>query len=209
MSDLKKPSRKGTSLTASIAYFYLLFSAVNAFGDPPQVKPPAQHAPKILANSDLLGLLDCAPPADQLLAVRPEFYVSDGFRARYLYPVRPGRDANLLNMMRPTNWVSLVLYQRDLRYSVLFEVGFDGPPSKRTFVLLDGANLEIRGARWAVKDLLSGGASTWPEIVDHIDRISEAPLVTMRRADVTRTNAACEVPTPGLTFSAVCVSGDP
>jgi hypothetical protein len=55
---------------------------------------------------------------------------------------------------------------------------------------------------------LNGGASTWPEIVRHVDRVSTEPLVTLRRAAVTRTNAACEFPVPGQIFSAVSVSED-
>ena len=208
MGRIKNASCKPTCLTIAIGYFYVLLSAVNAFSDPLQGKPPAQHAPQRLGHADLLGLLDCATRPDQALAVRPESYGSDNYRVRYKYPVLPGHEANMLNMMRPANWVTLVMYNRDVRYAALFEVGFDGPPAKRTFFLLDGANLEMEGARWVVKDILNGGASTWPEIVDHVGRVSTEPLVTIRRAAVTRTNAACEFPAPGQTFSAVTVSGD-
>ncbi len=208
MDRIRNTCRKATRLKVAIGYFCILLSAVNVPGDALQGKRHAQQAPQKLDNADLLGLLDCATRPDQLLAVRPEFYGSDSFRARYVFPVRPRHEANLLNMMHPTNWVTLVLYHGDARYAALFEVGFYGPPSKRTFVLLDGANLEMKGTRWVVKDILNGGVSTWPEIVEHVGRVSTASLVTIRRAAVTRTNAACEFPTPGQTFSAVSVSGD-
>jgi hypothetical protein len=208
MGRIKQATRKAAYLTSAIVYFCCLLSAVKALSGPPQGKPPAQLAPQKLDNADLLGLLDCATRPDQPLAVRAQFYVSDNYRARYLYPVVPGHEANMLNMLRPANWVTLVLYHRDARSAALFEVGFDGPRSKRTFFLLDGANLEMQRARWAVKDILNGGVSTWPEIVRHVDQVSTAPLVTIRRSAVTRTNAACEFPPPGQTFAAVSVSGD-
>jgi hypothetical protein len=208
MGRNEKAIRKAKSYTTAIGCLCLLLSSVNALSDSLQEKTSAQRAPQKLGNADLLGLLDCATRPDQLLAVRPEFYGRDSLRVQYAYPVRPGREINLLNMIRPNNWVSLVLHHRNPRYAALFEVAFDGPPSKRTYVLLDGANLEMQGGRWIVKNILSGGASTWPEIVNHIDRISSAPLVTIRRADVSRPNAACEFPTRGQTFSAVSVSAD-
>lgn len=208
MGRIKKAIRKAACLTSAIGYFCFLLSAIKAVSGPPQGKPPAQRSPQELDNADLLGLLDCATRPDQLLAVRPEFYVSDNYRARYVYPVVPGHEADMLNMLSPANWVTLVLYHRDARSAALFEVGFDGLRSKRTFFLLDGANLEREGARWVVKDILNGGASTWPEIVRHVDRISSAPQVTIRRAAVTRTNAVCEFPRPGQIFSAVSVTGD-
>jgi hypothetical protein len=209
MGRIKSASRKATRLTVAMGYLCLLLPAVNVSGDALHGKPSAQHASQKLDHADLLGLLDCATRPDQLLAVRPEFYGSDNFRVRYVFPVRPGHEANLLNMMHPTNGVTLVLYHRDARHAALFEVGFDRPPSKkRTFFLLDGGNLEKEGTRWVVKDILNGGASTWPEIVDHVDRVSTASLVTIPRGAVTRTNAACDFPTPGQTFSAVSASGD-
>ncbi len=163
---------------------------------------------RALGQAALLGLLDCATRADQRLGVRPEGYGSDSFRVRYVYPVVAGRKANMLNMFGPDNWVALVLYHRDGRSAALFEVGFDGSPSKRTFALLDGANLEKRGERWVVKDILNGGGSTWPEIAGHVDRVSSASLVIVRRADVRRTNASCDFPKPGSEFAAISVSGD-
>src|SRR6266853_3240915 len=205
MGRIKKATRKAASLTSAIGYFCFLLSAVNAFSGPPQGKPPKHPAPQELDSSDFLGLLDCATRPDQLLTVRPQFYGSDNYRGRYLYPVVPGHEANMLS---PANWVTLVRYHRDARSAALFEVGFDGPRSKRTFFLLDGANLEREGARWVVKDILNGGASTWPEIARHVDQVSTAPLVTIRRSAVTRTNVACEFLAPGQTFAAVSVSGD-
>jgi hypothetical protein len=163
---------------------------------------------KNLDKADFLGFLDCATRPDQLLAVRPEFYSGESFQARYVYPVVPGREANMLNVLHPANWMAVVLYHRDERHAALFEVGIDGPPSKRTFVLLDGANLEKAREKWVVKNILNGGASTWPEIVDHVDRVSAAPLVSTPRDAVTRTKAACEFPKTGLTFVAVSASGD-
>jgi hypothetical protein len=208
MDRIKKAIHKAKSLTTASGCLCLLFSGVSALSNSLQEKPSAQRASQELGNTDLLGLLDCATRPDQLLAVRPEFYGNDALRVRYVYPVLPGREANMLNMFRSANWISLVLYHRDSRYAALFEVAFDGPPSKRSYVLLDGANLEMQGGRWVVKNILSGGASTWPEIVNHVDRISTTPLVTIRRPDVTRTKAVCEFPTPGQTFSAVSVSAD-
>jgi hypothetical protein len=208
MGRIKKAIRKAACLTSAIGYFCFLLSAVKAVSGPPQGKPPAQRASQKLDNADLLGLLDCATRPDQPLAVRAQFYVSDNYRARYLYPVVPGHEANMLNMLSPANWVTLVLYHRDARFAALFEVGFDGPRSKRTFFLLDGANLERERTRWVVKDILNGGASTWPEIVRHVDQVSTAPLATIPRAAVTRTNAACEFPAAGQTFAAVSMSED-
>jgi hypothetical protein len=208
MGRTRNASRITASLSVAVAYFCLFLSAVNAFSDPQQGAASAHPAPQKLDHADLLGLLDCATRPDQPLAVRPEFYSSDSFRVRYVYPVVAGREANLLNMLHPAHWVILVLYHRDARYAALLEVGFDGPRSKRTFFLLDGANLEKDRARWVVKDILNGGASTWPEIAGHVERVSAAPLVTVRRAAVRRTNAACEFPTPGRIFSAVSVSAD-
>jgi hypothetical protein len=192
----------------AIGYFCLLFFAANAIGIPPQGIAPGRQSNQKLGNADLLGLLDGATRADQRLAVRPEFYGGDGFRVRYVYPVVAGPKANMLNMLGPANWVAMVLYHRDARSAALFEVAFDGPSSKRTFVLLDGANLEKRRVRWMVKDILNGGASTWPEIASHVERVSSAPLVIVRRADVRRTNAACDSPKPGSEFAAISVSGD-
>jgi hypothetical protein len=208
MGKNEKAIRKAKRFTTAIGCLSLLLLLVNALSDSLQEKISRQPAPQKLGNADLLGLLACATRPDQLLAVRPEFYGSDALRVQYLYPVRPGREINLLNMIRPNNWVSLLLHHRDSRYAALFEVAFDGPLSKRTYILLDGANLEMQSGRWIVKNILSGGASTWPEIVNHIDRISTAPLVTIRRVDITRLNAACEFPTRGQTFSAISVSAD-
>jgi hypothetical protein len=140
--------------------------------------------------------------------VRPESYRNDNFRVRYMYPGVPDRGANQLDTMQPANWIALVLYRRDPRYAALFEVGFDGPPSKRTFVLLDGANLEKKDPQSVVKDILNGGASTWPEIAGPVERISAVPLINIPRASVTHTNAVCEFPTDGMTFAAVSVSGN-
>jgi hypothetical protein len=192
----------------AIVCLYLLFSATNVSSGPPQGALSAYQSAKKLDNSDLLGLLDCATRPNQRLAVRPESYSSDRFSIRYMYPVQAGREANVQNMMHPMNWVAVVLYNRDARYAALFEVGFDGPPSKRSFVLLDGANLDKEGERWVVKDILNGGVSTWPEIVAHVDRISTAPLINIPRASVARTNAACEFPATGQIFSAVSVTAD-
>ena len=169
MGRIRTSIGKAASLSLGRLYFCVLFSAVSAFSNLPQGTASAQQAPQELANADLLGLLDCATRPDQLLAVRPESYSSDGFRVRYVYPVHPGREANQLNTMHPTNWIALVLYHRDVRYAARFEVAFDGPPSKRTFILLGAANLEKQGEQWVVKDILNGGASTWPEIVNHVD----------------------------------------
>jgi hypothetical protein len=189
-------------------YFCLLLCGVMAFCEPPQGRSPAQRAPQKLDNGDLLRLLDCATRPDQLLAVKLESYGRDNFRVRYEYPVLPGREANMLNMLRSANWVTLVLYHNNARSAALFEVGFDGPRSKRTFFLLDAANLEREGAHWVVKNILNGGASTWPEIVRHVDHVSMAPIVNIPRSAVVRTNSACEFPAPGQTFAAVSVSAD-
>ena len=168
----------------------------------------AKSIPAKLSRNDLLGLLDCATRSDQLLSVVPEFYGTDGLHVRYVYPVMPGREANMLNMTGPSNWVTLVLYHRDARSAALFEVGFDGPPSRRTFTLLDGANLGKDGEHWVVKNILNGGVSTWPEIVRHADQISATPLVTIPRDNVTRSKASCEFPKRGLEFMGVSPMGD-
>lgn len=195
----------------AIACLCALTLGTRIFGEPRQgAERPDQtpHPGQALRQADLLGLLDCATRADQRLAVRPEFYGGDAFSVRYIYPVVAGPEANMLKMLGPANRVAMVLYHRDARSAALFEVGFDGPPSKRTFALLDGANLEKHEEKWVVKDILNGGESTWPEVLGHVDRASRRPLVVVRRADVRRTNAACDFPKPGLEFAAVSVSGD-
>lgn len=113
----------------------------------------ASNSPRVLQRADLLGLLDCATRTDQRLAVRTESYGEESFRLRYVYPLVVGRKANMLNMLAPDNWVAMVLYHRDGHSAALFEVGFDGPASRRTFALLDGANLEKQGEGWVVKDI--------------------------------------------------------
>jgi hypothetical protein len=204
----RKIGRTTISLTLAMVCFYLLISRAYAVSDPLQEKPPAQRALQELDKADLRGLLDCATRPDQLLAVLPEFYDADGLHIRYVYPVKPGTEANMLNMTGLANWVTLVLYHRDARSAALLEVGFDGPPSRRTFTLLDGANLEKDGEHWTVKNILNGGVSTWPEIVRHIDQVSAMPLVNVPRAYVTRTRASCEFPKHGLKFVAVSANGD-
>jgi hypothetical protein len=161
-----------------------------------------------LQRADLLGVLDCATRPDQLLAVRPESYAGAGYRARYLYPVPPGTEANMLNMIGDTDRLVLVLYHTDGQSAALFEVGINGPQSQRTFSLRDGANLERQGSRWVVKDILNGGVSTWREITRHSERASATPLAVVPRAAVVRANASCEFPPAGLEFMAVTTSGD-
>ena len=73
---------------------------------------------------------------------------------------------------------------------------------------MDGANLEKSGKQWAIKDILNGGVSTWPEIADHVNRVSLTQMVTIRRVEVVRTNASCEFPKAGSEFVAVSLSGD-
>jgi hypothetical protein len=208
MGRIEDSGMKMASFYVATGVFCLIFMVILFVPGPSLGAPPAPEGSKTLSKSNLLALLDCVTRPDQPLAVRAESYGGDEFRVRYVYPVVPGREANLLNMLAPANWAALMLYHRDVRYAALFEVGFDGPSSKQTFVLLDGANLEKEGDGWAVKNILSGGASTWPDLVDHVDRISKQPMVNIRRADVTRTNAACEFPTTGTTFSAVSITGD-
>jgi hypothetical protein len=140
--------------------------------------------------------------------VRPESYGGGNFHLRYTYPVLPGKKINMLNMLSPMNWVALVLYHSDPHYAALFEVGFDGPAATRKFFLLDGANLERQGERWAVKNILNGGESTWPDLVEHVDSISTTPVVIVDRAKVTRTNAECQFPPPGQEFTAIAVSSE-
>jgi hypothetical protein len=140
--------------------------------------------------------------------VRPESYGGGNFHLRYTYPVLPGKKINMLNMLSPMNWVALVLYHSDPHYAALFEVGFDGPAATRKFFLLDGANLERQGERWAVKNILNGGESTWPDLVEHVDSISTTPVVTVDRAKVTRTNVECQFPPPGQEFTAIAVSSE-
>jgi hypothetical protein len=152
--------------------------------------------------------LDCATRPDQLLAVKPESYGKAGFRIRYLYPVMPGREANILNALAPENWVTLVLYHVDERSAALLEVGFEGREAKRTYTLLDGANLEKKNGRWMVRNILNGAGSTWPEIAQHAEQLSQVPLITVARADVKRTGAVCQFPLSGLTFVAASVDGD-
>jgi len=194
--------RQAAGLASVTACFCLLPFVVTVLGEPPQgvTRPPGY--------ADLLRALDCATREDQLLAVLPESYAAPSFRVRYLYPVPASTEANLLNMIRDSNRLAMVLYHGDGRSAALFEVGFNGSPSKRTFSLRDGANLEKQGAQWVVKNILNGGASTWPEIVRHSDAASEKPLMVVPRAAVTRTSATCEFPPSGLIFSAVSISGD-
>src|ERR1700681_1592429 len=143
MGRIRNARIKTECISVAIGYVCFLLSALNALSGPLQGKRPAQKAPQRLGHADFLGLLDCATRPDQRLAVRPESYGRDDYRVRYVYPVLPGHEANMLNVMGPANWVTLVIYHRDVRYAALFEVGFDGPPTKRTFFLLDGANLEM------------------------------------------------------------------
>ena len=188
-----------------ICLFLFAWSAISGSSQSAASVPSASGK---LDRADLMGLLDCATRPDQILAVRPEFYDADGLRVRYMYPVLPGREANMLNTFAGRNWVVLALYHRDAHSAALFEVGFEGPRSKRRFTLLDGANLEKDKGSWVAKNILNGAGSTWPEIVKHVERVSAMPLVTVPRAAVTRTNASCEFPKRGLTFVAVSPSGD-
>jgi hypothetical protein len=89
-----------------VATFVLLFlGAVNLLGSLPQSTAPSQSAAHELDRADLLRLLDCATRPDQLLALQPKFYGSDAFHVRYVYPVLPGREANMLDVLAPTNWL--------------------------------------------------------------------------------------------------------
>jgi hypothetical protein len=191
-----------------IACLCLQFLESGVYSERPRGTESSQGAPQELQTPDLLGVLDCATRPDQLLAVRPDSYGVDSFRLAYVYPVPPGHDANMLNALRPTHWVALMLYNRDSRFAALFEVGFGGPRSRRTFTLLDGANLENEKGHWVVKNILNGGGSTWPEIARHTDQVTSGPPFTVPRTAVKRTNAVCQFPLSGLTFVAVSVSGD-
>ena len=93
----------------------LLPFAMTVLGEPPQ---GATHPP---GYADLLRVLDCVTRPDQALAVRPESYASDSFRVRYLYPVPPSTEANLLNMIRDGDRLAMVLYHRDGRSAFLVE----------------------------------------------------------------------------------------
>ena len=154
----------------------------------------------ILARQDLIRILDCATRPDQLLAVKPESYGKENFTLRYLYPVAPGREANVLNTFQPAHWVAVALYHSDGHSAALLEVGFDGPERTRTITLLDGANLEEKSGQWEIKNILNGVASTWAEMAQHVRRLSGLQVATVARTDVTRTNAACEFPPRGLEF---------
>jgi hypothetical protein len=204
---IENESGKAACFIRSVACFCLLLFVVNASISQSQGTSPAEQAPQKLDKADLLGFLVCATRPDQLLAVRADSYGGDNFSVRYMYPVLPGREANQLNTMHPANWAAMLLYNRDARYAALFEVAFDGPPTKRTYILLDGANLENQGARWVIKGVLNGGASTWPEIVSHVDRLSTVPLVTISSAAPASTKTSCEFPTAGMTFSATSITG--
>jgi hypothetical protein len=185
-----------------------VFFGLKAATSHPQGAASVEAAPKQLDSDDLLGLLDCATRPDQILAVQPDFYDADGLRMRYVYPVLPGRETNMLNSIGPSNRVALLLYHRDNSSAALFEVGIDGPHSTRTFILLDAANVEAIDTKWAVKDILNGGVSTWPEIARHVDQMPERPLVRFSRSVVKRTTASCEFPKRGMLFAAVSSSGD-
>lgn len=208
MEKTRNDQNRTAIVASAFGGFCLLLFAVNPLFSQSQGTSPEGHVPQKLDKGDLLGFLDCATRPDQLLAVRVDSYGGDNFSLRYMYPVFPGREANQLNTMHPANWAAMLLYNRDARYAALFEVAFDGPPSKRTYILLDGANLEKHGERWVIKDVLNGGASTWPEILNHVNRISAAPLADIPRASITRTKAACEFPTMSLSFAAISVSAD-
>lgn len=147
MDRIRHPKVGAEVLTFATVGLCLLLSALVAFSGQSQGGASSQIVPETLDKADLLGLLDCATRADQQLAVRPEFYDAGGMRVRYVYPVVPGRQANMLNTFAGANWVALVLYNRDESSAALFEVGFEGARSKRTFTLLDGANLEKQEAR--------------------------------------------------------------
>lgn len=208
MDRIRHLRTRANVLSGATVGLCLLLFIVGALSGRSQNGTPTQGGPQRLDKADLLGLLDCATRPDQLLAVRSEFYDADGLHMRYVYPVVPGHEANMLNSFAEANWVAIVLYHKDERSAALFEVGFDGPPSRRTFTLLDGANLVKKETGWAVKDILNGGVSTWPEIARHVEQASTKSMVTISRADVTRTNAACEFPKRKLEFVAVSPSGD-
>lgn len=207
MEKIRNARNKIAIVVCALGWFYLLLLAGHARSASPQ-GTSSEQVPQKLDKADLLGFLDCATRPDQLLAVRAESYGDDNFSVRYMYPVLPGREANQLNTMHPANWAAMLLYHRDARYAALFEVAFDGPPSKRAYILLDGANLEKQAGRWVIKDVLNGGASTWPEIASHVDRLSTAPLVAISRVTTKRTKATCEFPTAGMTFSATSITGN-
>jgi len=109
-----------------LAYLSFLPPARFVSGESRQVTETPRPLPQKLGSADLLELLDCITRADQKLAVRPEFYGDHSFSLRYLYPVVAGRKANMLNMLAPSNWVTLVLYHPDTHHAALFEVGLMG-----------------------------------------------------------------------------------
>jgi len=54
-----------------------------------------------------------------------------------------------------------------------------------------------------VRNILSGGASTWPEIGRQVSELSKLQDTAVSRGEVARTAGTCEFPPQGLEFVAV------
>lgn len=136
-----------------------------------------------ITHKELTQVLDCLTRKGQPLGLAPSFANEQRYRLRYFYGVRdPSVDRQ--------NELHLVVYGKDGRSALLYELLITGKLDCPHFEFINTASLKLRKGHWSVTETL-GGVYTYKRIQQLVDFISTKRVIQVPADEVTRTCAEC------------------
>lgn len=141
----------------------------------PRARPPSL--------GQLLRAIDCLTRRDLPVGLDPKFSDPRSYRIRYSYRLHNPK-------VRIGNQLHLMVYGKDGRSALLYEILIEAQAARENFVITTVASLEKRANRWVVTQTLGGGYS-YRDVQALADAIAKTPKRVIPRSAVTRSGAGC------------------
>ena len=136
-------------------------------------------------HTELTQALNCLTRREVRLGLDPSFADEKAYRVSCFYGVRDpdaGRD----------NELDLIVYGRDRRSALLYELLVAGNAACPHFSLINAASLKLNHGRWLVTETL-GGAYSYKRIQQLADSLSKRSVMRIPRAEAAASCAECSL----------------